>query len=395
MVRSQATPVSDLSLFILILAAVLCGWMMGAWQSRSKKKEEKLPRENYELPYYFSTDIPDYALDAFISAVDVNSDTLETHLTLGAIHRRRGELERAIRIHENLVRRDGLTANQVSLAKFELALDYMKAGLFDRAEEFLQELVEKSGSHRISALHLLIDLYQDEKEWLNASYAANVLYEHLDREGRERLSHRRSHFYCEQAEQAISDKDYLNARRSIKQAKKSCPDTRRPDIVMASLELQLNHPEKAREILESIILSSDELLDDSLRLFQEICQILREPEYLSSVLEKLYRNTRSCHALVLLARALSLSGQHEKLLQVIQDAPPANIGSMPMSLFSDIDERFAASLVSNLLSSPKLESGFADLYQCHHCGFEARKYHWQCPSCRRWETLRTKTHLYI
>ena len=83
---------SDLALFIVLVAAVACGWLMAAWQFRGKKKEQPLARENYELPYYFSTDIPDYALDAFISAVDVNSDTLETHLTLGAIHRRRGEL---------------------------------------------------------------------------------------------------------------------------------------------------------------------------------------------------------------------------------------------------------------------------------------------------------------
>lgn len=85
---------SDLQLFILILVAVASGWLLRVWQSYGRKKEQPLPRENYELPYYFSTDIPDYALDAFISAVDVNNDTLETHLTLGALHRRRGELER-------------------------------------------------------------------------------------------------------------------------------------------------------------------------------------------------------------------------------------------------------------------------------------------------------------
>lgn len=384
---------SEIALFILVVAAVASGWFMGVWQSRSKNKEEQLSQENYELPYYFSTDIPDYALDAFISAVDVNSDTLETHLTLGAIHRRRGELERAIRIHENLVRRDGLTINQVSLAKFELALDYVKAGLFDRAEEFLQELVENSNSHRIPALHLLIDLYQDEKEWLNASYAANVLYEYLDKEGQERLSHRRSHFYCEQAEQAISDKDYLNARRSIKQAKKSYPDTRRPDILMASLELQLNHPDKAREMLEFIILDSDELLEQNLKLFTETCRLIGQPELLLSILEKLYKKSPSSHTLVLLARELSALGEQKKILQIVRENPPVNIGEMPLRFFSDIDDHLASTLVSNILSSPKDGLDIDDLYQCHHCGFEAREYHWQCPSCRRWETLRTRNQL--
>lgn len=366
---------------------------MCAWQFRSARKEEKLPRENYELPYYFSTDIPDYALDAFISAVDVNSDTLETHLTLGAVHRRRGELERAIRIHENLVRRDGLTANQVSLAKFELALDYTKAGLFDRAEEFLQELVEKSSSHRVPALHLLIDLYQDEKEWLNASYAANVLYEYLDKEGQERLSHRRSHFYCEQAEQAIADKDYLNARRSIKQAQNSYPDTRRPDILMATLELQLNHPDKAREILEPIILDSDELLEDNLKLFAETCHLVGQPEQVAETLEKLYRKNPSGTTLALLARELADAGDKDRMLSLIKECPPTNIGKMPIEFFAEIDASLASSLISSVLVSPQKDMDLEELYQCHHCGFEAREYHWQCPSCRRWETLRTRSQL--
>lgn len=379
---------SEISLFILIVVAVACGWLLGIWQSRTKNKEKPLPRENYELPYYFSTDIPDYALDAFISAVDVNSDTIETHLTLGAIHRRRGELERAIRIHENLMRRDGLTANQVSLSRFELALDYVKAGLFDRAEEFLQELVEKSSSHKVPALHLLIDLYQDEKEWLKASYAANALYEYLDKEGQERLSHRRSHFYCEQAEQAIAGKDYLNARRSITQAQKSSPDTKRPAMIMASLELQLGHPEKARDILEAIVLDSDELLEDNLKLLASVCNQIDQPHFFSSILEKLYRRHACSRTLVLLAKELSAQGEKDRLLKIVEDIPPKDIESVPMQFFIAVDDGLVKSLISNVLRSSGRKQDIESAYQCHHCGFEAREHYWQCPSCRRWETLR-------
>ena len=366
---------------------------MAAWQFRGKKKEQPLARENYELPYYFSTDIPDYALDAFISAVDVNSDTLETHLTLGAIHRRRGELDRAIRIHENLVRRDGLTANQVSLARFELALDYSKAGLHDRAEEFLQELVEKSDSHRVPALHLLIDLYQDEQEWLKASHAANVLHGYLNKEGQERLSHRKSHFYCEQAERAITEKDYLNARRSIEQAKKSYPDSRRPDTLMASLELRLNHPDKAREVLESILPDSHELLEENLKLFSETCRLIGQPEQMLSMLEKLYRSNPSSQILILLARELAEQGQRDRILEVIEELPPTNVDTIPLHFFAGIDDRLVTMLLSNRIISPKQESEFNELYQCQHCGFEARDYYWQCPSCRRWETFRIRSQL--
>lgn len=389
---------NDISLFVLLLAAVGSGWALAHWQLRGRIREQELPRDNYELPYYFSNDIPDYALDAFISAVDVNSDTLETHLTLGAIHRRRGELERAIRIHENLVRRDGLTASQVSQSKFELALDYVKAGLHDRAEEFLQELVEKSETHRVPALHLLIDLYQDEREWLKASYASNELMDYLDKEDQERLSHRRSHFYCEQAEQSIRDKDYLSARRFIKRAQSVNFETRRPAILMASLEAQLNHLDKARELLEEQMLSSKELVEESLILLKEVYKKIGKPEAIYDVLENAYRASGSSHTLLILARELGQGHKQDRLLELIGEVPPVDMGHMPVSLLSVLDEQILSSLAGSWLRSLKRSSvaekaDNEEPYQCHHCGFEAREYHWQCPSCRRWETLRTRSQL--
>lgn len=394
---------SSASLFVLVLAAVVCGWLLAAWQYRGKNlfrwggreqgQTKTLARETYELPYYFSTDIPDYAIEAFIEAVDVNSDTLETHLALGAIHRRQGELDRAIRIHENLVRRDGLTGNQVSLAKFELALDYVKAGLLDRAEEFLQDLLETSTTHRKPALHLLIDLYQDEKEWLKASNAANELHPCLDQEQQEILLRRRSHFYCEQAEVAISKKDYLGARRAITQAKSSNPAGNRPAILMAFLQSQLNHPKKALEILEKLILDSEEILEDTLRLLEVICAQMDKPGCYYSLLERAYKRNPGGRALSILTRELTARGEQERLLAILEEMPPTDIGNIPMRLFSDLGDRLISRLGRSWLKSLKNNAPMEEQYQCQHCGFETREHYWQCAGCRRWETLRIRSQL--
>ncbi len=387
---------ADIFLYLMLLLAVASGWVLARWQFRdSPRKYRNWPVlfENQKLTAHVTTDLPDYALDAFISALDVNSDTLETHFTLGALHRRRGELERAIRIHENLIRRDGLSDKQISQARFELALDYSKAGLMDRAEEHLQELVEKSGSHRIPALYLLIDLYQIEREWLKASYAAKELSGHIDKQEQELIAHRCSHFYCEQAEVALSNKDYLTAHRFIRQAKQVSSPNRRPQLLMASLEFMLDHPERAREILENHIHDSAEPMAGALTLLEEVCTATGHKEEFLGVLEAAYRRTGSGHILVLLAKKLGEMGQQGRLVQLFEERRPKGIGNMPVRLVSGLDERLVAHVDISMVGSPHEDIGMPEFYQCHHCGYEAREYHWQCPSCRRWETLRSRFHL--
>ena len=391
------SPLPDLSLLILLVAAVASGWGLARWQLKGKLREEPLPKKAYELPYYFSGDIPDYALDAFILAVDVNSDTLETHLSLAAIHRRRGEMDRAIRIHENLLKRDGLTASQASQAKFELALDYIKAGLHDRAEEYLQELVEKSGTHRVAALHMLIDLYQDSKDWLKASYAANALLDFLDKVDQEKLQHRCSHFYCERAKISIQNKDYLGARRHIKRAEVAAPKAIRPLILMASLELQLNHPERARSAIEKHLSGvSVELIEEALKLLKQACQQLEKNDEYIATIEALYQSSRSAHVLTLLARELIATDQSNRLHQVLIEYPPADLANLPLAIIAQWDDALIAALGSGAGLSKRDTSDLGkEHYQCHHCGLELKEYMWQCPGCRRWETLRTRNQIHV
>jgi len=389
---------NDYLTFLIIFLAVVCGWSVGIWQGRNRSNttsQSYTNQECYELPYYFSNDVPDYALDAFISALDVDSNTLETHLTLGAIHRRRGELDRAIRLHENLLKRDGLNHNQISLAKFELALDYVKAGLNDRAEDFLQELIETSQSHKVSALYLLIELYQTEKEWRQASQAALALRGYLDKEGQERLSHQTAHFYCEEAQNYINEKDFLGARNAIKQAESCSSVSNRPLILKAKLYLKLGFPEKSYQLLEPLIVESEELQERTVNLMASVCEALNKPERYLSLLKKAYLRQPSCYTLVLLIHELSKLGKSDQLLDIIEDRLPEDISSMPIRLFSEFDNQLLNQLGVSLINSLTNNAATESLYQCHDCGFETQDHYWQCPGCHHWETLRTRNKLQV
>ncbi|MBC6428590.1 MAG: hypothetical protein GDA55_05115 [Cellvibrionales bacterium] len=372
----------DLALYLLLVTAVACGWLLARWQQRGKSKPA--PHSSYQLPAYFEADLPDYALDAFLAAVDVTGDTLETHLALGALHRRRGELERAIRLHENLLRRPGLTATQASQAKFELALDYRKAGLMDRAEGFLQELIEKSDSHRKPALHLLIDLYQDQREWLKAANAAHELQPALRKPERLRLARRRSHFFCEQAELALVAQDYLSARRHIKRAAQISPAARRPALLMASLELQLGHAALAKSMLEEQLAESDQPASDSLELLHRTYTALGQPAAHAALLESLYRRTGSLLVLTHLVRTDQVQTEH--LADFLATAPLKLVG-LPVTAIAGLDKKLRLTLARSWLNALRQPGGPIAHHQCTHCGFKSHEHRWQCPACRRWETL--------
>jgi lipopolysaccharide biosynthesis regulator YciM len=221
--------------------------------------------------------------------------------------------------------------------------------------------------------------------------------EFLDKGEQEKLLHRSSHFYCERAEMSIQSKDYLSARRQIKRAESTAPGAIRPLILMASLELQLNHPEKARAIIERAISRiSVELIEEALKLLKQACNQLEHPEAYIEAIESLYRSSGSGHVLSLLARELIATDQKARLHQILIDVPPADLGNLPLAVIAQWDDALIASLGSGGRLQSLSESTLSEEhYQCFHCGLELREYMWQCPGCRRWETLRTRNQIHV
>jgi lipopolysaccharide biosynthesis regulator YciM len=187
----------EVLLLALIPAAAWTGWILA--KSTTSRGERKRNR-NFSNRYfqglnYLLDEQPDKAIAVFIEMAEVTADTVETHLALGSLFRRRGEVERAIRVHQNIISKPGLDERQKTRALLELGEDYMRAGLFDRAENLFKELTERE-SHTPSALRHLLDIYQQEKDWQQALQQAQQLEAVTD----EKMGLVMAHFCCEMAE---------------------------------------------------------------------------------------------------------------------------------------------------------------------------------------------------
>ncbi len=219
-------------LWLLLPIAAASGWF--AAKRNSDRKESPV----FDCtPAYFRglnhllNEQPDKAIDVFVEILEVDSETVETHLALGNLFRRRGEVDRAIRIHQNLIARPTLNRSQRALALLELGQDYMRAGLFDRAENLFNELGDLN-YYQDQALENLRIIYQQEKEWRKCLEVA-IKLEKLTGDS---LAKERSHYYCELVEEAQSSNDLTQAGNLLKKARATDRDSVRANLLQARME---------------------------------------------------------------------------------------------------------------------------------------------------------------
>ena len=220
--------------WLLLLLAGVAGWFLAQifYKSRSKPK---IPGEYLKGLNYLLNEQPDKALEVFIDLVDVDTETVETHLVLGNMFRRRGEVDRAIRIHQNLIARPSLEAIDKSTALLELAKDYLKAGLLDRAETLLKDVIE-IGLQTDEAYPLLLGLYEQEKEWSLAIETTKK----LEKVKGKKMNHITAHYYCELSEVALRN-NASNQDNSEKLAKQLAKKALSYDKTCARANVLLGH----------------------------------------------------------------------------------------------------------------------------------------------------------
>ncbi len=201
-------------LWLLLPVAAASGWWLGRRRvADGERADEDLRSDYFRGINYLLNEQPDKAIEVFIKVLEVDHETVETHLALGNLYRRRGEVDRAIRIHQNLVARSSLEAVQRSEALLELGQDYLSAGLLDRAEDLFQELAQ-SDSYRVQALRQLIDIYEQESDWDKAIESSRE----LEKVTGNQLGAVIAHYHCEQAVAARQSGDVAAALRRIGQA---------------------------------------------------------------------------------------------------------------------------------------------------------------------------------
>ena len=370
-------------LFLLLPVAAASGWWIGQRGTRGSRHDEGEPNFFRGLNYLLNEQ-PDKAIDVFLKLAEVDNETVETHLALGALFRRRGEVDRAIRIHQNLVARSSLGDTERGFALYELGRDYMLAGLFDRAESLFKELLERQ-LQQARALRGLIEIYQAEKEWHKCLETAEA----LARISEDSMTTEIAQFHCELAEQCLRDGRTECARSHLLDAQSVDPGCIRSSLLQARMEMTAGDPETAA------------------LLFQRVAQ--QGPRYLPAMLPGLLECWRLLGRESITAELRALFAQHPSppLMLRLCDAIEAELGVEAARAFlvdylgrrADLsgaerllalrrEDRPASAEDRVLLDVVAHQHAAQPAYQCEHCGFEARELHWQCPSCKRWGTIK-------
>jgi lipopolysaccharide biosynthesis regulator YciM len=332
-------------------------------------------------------DRPDKAIEVFLKVLEVETETVETHLALGNLFRRRGEVDRAIRIHQNLIARPALEFDQRAAALLELGLDYMRSGLLDRAESLFKELLE-SGAHQRQAIDHLVDIYQQERDWDKAlEYTGR-----LEKFGQRDLSQRRAHFLCEQAEALLAEGDVEEASARLREALRVKPKCVRASLMQARLAMTAGAYEGAIRHLRQVEEQDLAFLPEAIGPLVECYRALAREAELIAYLHELCTRHAGTTAVLALAEILAARGQpdaaKQRLVEELKHRPTVR-GIDRLIDYSLVGA--AGETLQNLELLKELTTSLLERkanYQCGNCGFKGRSLHWQCPSCKSWSTVK-------
>ncbi|MDH3389059.1 MAG: tetratricopeptide repeat protein, partial [Gammaproteobacteria bacterium] len=242
----------DIWLFLLVLVAIAIGWLLGRWQPFKKKAGNRQP-DQFSVRYakglnYLLANDSDNAIRIFTDLIEVNKDTIEIHIALGNLFRSKGEVDRAIKVHQNLLARPNLTRKQRHMAIAELASDYLKAGLLDRAEKLYREMIELDDDGR-HAYRRLLDLYIAEKSWGEAVECAQALYQMAEPES----SVMYSQCLCEIAGEAIASGNNRLARKSLDRALEVDSGCVRAALLLIQLNIKTENTQAAMRLFQRLM----------------------------------------------------------------------------------------------------------------------------------------------
>jgi len=374
--------------WLLLPAAALSGWIIGRRGNNGQHQPDStLQGDYFQGLNYLLNEQPDKAIEVFTRMVEVNSDTVETHLALGNLFRRRGEVDRAIRIHQNLIARPSLNREHRTYALLELGEDYLRAGLLDRAESLFGEVVEMN-AHVEKALGNLLDIYQQEKEWDKAITAAAQLE---TRTGK-RMTPMIAQFYCEQAEKAWSSGEINLVRQLLKRALASHPGCVRASMLSGELEVSLGNHRQAIRAFQRITEQDIDFLPEVLPAMQSSYAALGQEQEFMAFLESLQQDYEGVSVMLLLADLIQQRDGGETAAKYL--AEQLHRRPSVRGLNRLIEVNLAASSTGPGGEMQVLRDLFTELlrdkhvYHCGQCGFKARTLHWLCPSCRSWGSSR-------
>jgi len=392
--------VNDLLVFGLLFAAIAIGWFLGRRSAPRAVAGADLPSQYYKGLNYLLDGRPDGAIDSFINALEVNSETLETHIALGNLLRKKGEVDRAIRIHQNLLARPSLPRAQVHQAHLELARDYISAGLLDRAERLLLDLVQESPEQRRASLQHLLEIYQSEREWSKAIEIANALLPRKTLLGGQTGSDRGqpvsvalAHYYCELACEKRDAGDLPAARKLLQQALAQDKHCVRASILLGEVECETGQYKQAVKALKRVKQQDAEYVPETISTLRRCYAELKDDKSLKSYLKDCLGSDPTAPLVLAIAEDMRQTEGNEAagdfLSTQLADRPSLRGLARLISLQLDGTDSPARENLSLLQVLVERLIAERPAYRCGHCGFAGQQLHWFCPGCKHWGTMKT------
>jgi lipopolysaccharide biosynthesis regulator YciM len=366
-------------LLIALPVAFAIGWLASKLDTRQWKREQRdAPKAYFKGLNLLLNEQQDKAIDAFIEAVQADPDTSELHFALGNLFRRRGEYERAVRVHQHLLQRGDLPRSERERAQHALAQDFYKAGLFDRAEEAFAQL--RGSAFESEAELALLNLYERTRDWSKAAEVAR----HLEQTGTGSFATRIAHYLCEQALEAQARDKPEDALRLLAEARQTAPQAARAHVLTGQMLARQGRHEAAMAAYAELLAQQPEAFNLVAKDYAEAARGSGTTAKALQTLQAQYQRSPGMH--LILAMALlepEADAQRQRLLDHLRQEPSLSatrllLGQNKCPLGED-----EAKLVNTALDRAVRP---LQRYRCAACGFEAQHYFWQCPGCLGWDT---------
>ena len=369
------------------------GWIAARIDIKHLLRESRaLPMSYFRGLNFLLNEQPDKAIESFIEVVKVDPQTVDLHFALGSLFRRQGEIDRAIRMHQNLLDRPDLPADKRQTALFELAQDFHRAGLLDRAEELFTRLDGSPFEH--PSLAFLLSIYEQEKDWPKAI----AVTRRMEALARQPYHKEIAHYDCELAQAALLKSDFTTARTYLEQARAEYKASPRATMLAGDMAAQQGDHARAIEEWQKIETQNPaflalvaERLADAWRRTGGAAQGLRtlgayQQQYPSlDLLNTVFSLTLVEEGAEAAASLIKEELARNPTLLGLDRLLEAQLASAPAERRHDLE------LVKQLVGQHIKRLG---MYKCEHCGFRAKQYYWRCPGCGKWETYsprRTET----
>ena len=376
--------------FLLLPVAAGYGYVMGrnSLRQAQRKQSKLLSRHYFKGLNFLLSDQPDKAVDSLIKMINLDNDTIETHIAMGNFFRHRGELDRAIRVHQNLIDRDEIDPEHKEQALKELGRDYMLAGFLERAEGAYLQLLE-SDKYYLDAQQQLFNIYQTTKEWGKAIELAERMMK--CRSENEELCQRLSHFYCEKSALLIANQEIEAAESLLEKAVMIDGHAVRPWLMLGELSIQNQQYKQATEYLFEVPKRDAEWLSEVISSLEHCAEYIGDWSEYESKLDEHWHSCASAYLSKarLIASKESIEAASQYLADQLKSHPTMKGFDVLLSFYMEqhAGDDVAASL-GNLHSLIENQLGQRPKYRCGNCGFSGKKVHWLCPSCKNWGVIK-------